>query len=321
MNLAEEDMLEKIDLEQLVFVPFTVRQDLESKGISLSLKIKNAFNKKIEGWPLVQDAFNDLDNKSVFYNNLESSKWCRDTSWDEDSFKVNSHGFRSEEFTNTHKQKHILFSGCSVTYGLGLYANETWSYKLYENIIKNEEVSGYFNIAKPGASIMEIVSGIFKYMAAYGKPDTIFINLPDAYRKYVVVDSEGSDNTKGIDVNKIITGVHQAIYNLSSTENKKELFVYAYQYLMMLEEHCKSLGIDLYIFSYSQELNDLLKSWDIESVIFVERKAMNSAVWNNTKGNSLNYSLTARDARHFGWAFHDVWSDIMFNEYKNRQEK
>ena len=38
-----------------------------------------------------------------------------------DEKEINSKNFRSNEFIKKHEGKHILFSGCSVTSGVGLF--------------------------------------------------------------------------------------------------------------------------------------------------------------------------------------------------------
>jgi hypothetical protein len=298
-----------------------IKKELFNQGITPSAKIKNAFNKNLEGWDLVQDAFNDLSSEDPYYNNLESSRWCRDQKWEEDSFKVNTLNFRSDNFIKVHKGKHVLFSGCSATYGVGLYAKETWPYKVYSKILEEEDLSGYFNISKPGSSIMEIVVGIFKYTISYGKPDVVFINLPDMYRGYKIL-SEKSISGHGEEfIKNTIDGFFQVTGTPRVTIEKHEYSLYSYQYLLMLETFCNFLGIELYVFSYNQELNDLLNFCDLESMIFVNRKDVNKSVFKSDTNISRPYGLTARDGKHHGSAFHDVWSDIMFNEYKTGRGK
>ena len=59
---------------------------------------------------------------------------------DGSEYKINSHGYRCDEFTTNHKGKHVLFSGCSNTYGVGLKKEEVWAYKVYNKINKTEEI-------------------------------------------------------------------------------------------------------------------------------------------------------------------------------------
>ena len=99
--------------------------------------------------------------------------------------KHNSNNFRCEEFKKNHKDTHILFSGCSVTYGQGLLEDEIWAKKLYNKIKQEIPVSGFFNLGVVGIGICDIVANIFKYIDNFGKPDLIFILLPPIQRRYV----------------------------------------------------------------------------------------------------------------------------------------
>ena len=76
---------------------------------------------------------------------------------------LNSDGFRSDEFSNNHDGLHIIFSGDSNTFGMGLEKEEIWSYLTYQEISKNVKTSGYFNLGSPGSSIMTCILNIFKY--------------------------------------------------------------------------------------------------------------------------------------------------------------
>ena len=54
---------------------------------------------------------------------------------------LNSKNFRCEEFESNHEGEHLLFSGCSTTFGIGLEEDEVWSKKLYNRIKDNNKVS------------------------------------------------------------------------------------------------------------------------------------------------------------------------------------
>ena len=95
--------------------------------------------------------------------------------------------FRCDEFKKEQDGKHVLFTGCSVTQGVGLELEEVWAHKLYTKISENEKVSGYYNLGVPASGIFFIVSNLFKYFNSYGtinprankfyqKPDKIKFN-------------------------------------------------------------------------------------------------------------------------------------------------
>jgi len=93
-------------------------------------------------------------------------------------YRKNNYGYRCDDFTNKHDKKHILFSGCSMTAGNGLEESETWAKMLYEELNKNDEYSGYFNLAISGGAVITIIHNIFKYFKLFGNPEVIFLLLP-----------------------------------------------------------------------------------------------------------------------------------------------
>jgi len=289
-------------------------------GFITNIKLQAPFKKELDGWPMPQDALNDLSSDNKEYNTSENMQWARDFSWKEDAFPVNKDMFRCDEFIKEHNGKHVLFSGCSVTYGVGLYTTETWSYKIYKMISEKEKVSGYFNLGKPGTSVMDIISSVFKYISIYGKPDVIFLDLPDLHRHYTIRDDR-KDILKGsleeID-NKTMNNFYHGMYRGQANLRNQETRIYVYQYLMMLEQYCKDLGIELYIFSYVDGTNDLIKKTDIESMKFLENNKIVEEIYDYAEKNKDDideFFLTARDNQHHGWGYHDIWADIMFKEY------
>ena len=151
-----------------------------------NVSVTNPFDSKLQGWRSVEDAliFSNADLKIP-----DHAKWIIDYKDNPDTFNINSDFFRSDEFKTAHDGKHILFSGCSVTYGVGLYTKELWSHLLYNKIKNKEKVSGYYNLGTPGTGVFDIVFNIFKYIKNYGNPDVIFIDLPDLSRFYALINS------------------------------------------------------------------------------------------------------------------------------------
>lgn len=208
----------------------------------------------------------------------------------------NKDGYRCNDFIKAHNGKHIVFSGCSVTWGSGLNIEETWTHKLYTKISNKEKCSGYFNLAIPGSSIMLQIVTLFKYFKTYGNPDIIFINFPDPLRFF-----DYSKNNKIID----------AIYKDDALEF---LSLICYQYYFMLEQYCISNNIKLFSFTWDSKtkeypLNIFKTFYQIsndETLKFVFNFIQNN------KGDNLEF---ARDKSHFGVAYHEYWSTIMYEKY------
>lgn len=125
-------------------------------------------------WPSRMSAF------TLYMMNKELKKMGQDTSFLYG--RPNSYGLRADEFIKDHSGKHILFAGCSVTFGEGLPEDYIWPRLVYNAISKTEELSGYFNISINGATHIEIMDQISQYIKDFGNPDTIFVNFPDTER-------------------------------------------------------------------------------------------------------------------------------------------
>lgn len=221
--------------------------------------------------------------------------------------RVNSHGFRSDEFKKNHDKKHILFSGCSVTYGSGLLENEIWAKKLYNRLNIKNDLSGFFNLGLPGTSIFDIVANIFRYIDNFTKPDSIFIAIPNYQRRYVSnpLTFNLKDEMANLD-NKIFHGVYK---NDVKDDFSDTLHIYVYHYLMFLEMFCKSNNIDLFYFHYTSNYipMELDRLFEIDKKDFQNRLAQFSIDNPNNK-----YALYARDNSHFGEAYHSYWADFCY---------
>lgn len=83
--------------------------------------------------------FNIRGNKGFLVNPL-SSKMKDDVKKTGIAYNLNSDNFRSDEFIKKHKNKHILFAGCSNTFGEGVEYEKTWAYRLYKEKIGRAHV-------------------------------------------------------------------------------------------------------------------------------------------------------------------------------------
>ena len=291
-------------------------------GVRCNSPVFNAFSSKLEGWVHEQDALVNLGKEK----NFDHNKWLSEETWEEDPMGVNSHKFRCDEFTDIHDGKHILFSGCSVTYGVGLYTKELWSYKIYEMIKENTKVSGYFNLGTPGTSVMDICANIMKYISNYGNPDAIFLDLPDLNRFYTIPDVDGmSDNLNSLPMEDIYKNlprwIRHGTYNGRPIREVEVSKIHTYNYLFFLEQYCKQAGIKLYIFSYVMDTTAFLKHTDIKRLFDFNNDSIVDELYEYSQKNKTDeYFLIARDKRHHGTAFHDAWAKLMYEAYSKECE-
>lgn len=269
-------------------------------------------------------------------------------------YSVNSYGYRSDEFIENHEGKHVLFAGCSVTWGVGLEENEIWSKIVYERISSKEKYSGYFSLGFPGTCVTNQVYDIFEYCNKYGNPDSIFYCLPDFNRGF---DPDAISPIKKTyfppfytKYEDIIDKENKSKYTVSFTEMINSLSYFS------LYQYCKSNNIKLYSFSW-QEVVDL-ESY-IKKVPFKERSRRMKAtdgsnikqsqygvpnnpfesfgpiknletfyIWNreelidycskfisNYSGENKDFLQVARDGNHMGIAPHSFWADFILKKY------
>lgn len=209
----------------------------------------------------------------------------------------NDYGFRSDTFTKSHIGKHILFSGCSVTSGVGLLRDEIWSHLLYNKIKDIDNVSGFYNLAIQGTSSYVAISNLFKYFNIYGNPDIIFLNIPSLLRFYGFT----------LDKNNILESIYE-------DESFDLLKVVAFQYYSMLEQYCKSNNIQLYSFSWHEKTQTFMSN-NLETFYSFNHNDLNNFLYEYKNKNDDIFYEKARDNQHYGTAYHQYWANFMFDNY------
>ena len=252
--------------------------------------------KSIENFTL-----NFKDNEFNF-KNFPISKVNSFENWSDDfkqknscTFKeeINNYYFRSDNFKKNNDKRHILFNGCSNTFGLGLYKNEMWSKIVYDKINSN---SGYFNLSVPGTGIIDQITNFFKYFNIYGNPNVIFFNIPNlerfyTYKNNVVINSE-YDN-KSLPILQLIS----------------------YQYYLMLEQYCKSHNIKLFSFSWSLETENFMSFYFKDTFYKIHNNNMYEKIYEYKNKSNKDFLITARDGSHFGIGYNLYWANFIYNKY------
>lgn len=274
--------------------------------------------------------FNEIDNTVRFpeekFINSGENKELKDIKKDKMVvYEYNSLGFRSEEFTRDHSGDHILFAGCSETEGVGGNLDSVWSYMVYSELSKNNEVSGFFNLARYGWGYDIIISNIMAYINHYGKPDQIFILFPNLGRFY---QWENSDSDVEIFYYK------GAIPNNSkeksswkrkiSIEEQRSNFIIFTMLVKLFEDYCISNNIDL-----------KWSTWDREDI----QNCINAGVFKNFVDMEDPYTFIKNDQDfflskikirdgwewkrdgHSGYLFHYIWSKSFLDQIDTEQDK
>lgn len=239
--------------------------------------------------------------------------------------RLNNYQYRCDDFTDKHVGKHILFMGCSVTWGDGLNEEELWSKKVYNTLSSMFTCSGYFNVSFPGTGIMEISYKFEEYVRKFGKPDYLIINLPQLYRFFGVTASQKADG--GLEFALCNTSDDRTTYAGSNVRinpyqmNMPAKMVAKYmiiKQLHMLETFCKYAGIKLYLFTWDttgeDNLQDELKDYEISSLIEIDKEKLEQMVYEEESKSKDEFGWVARDNAHFGTYYHSVWAKILIDK-------
>lgn len=100
-------------------------------------------------------------------------------------YKTNSEGLRCDELSDAHEKHHIIFAGCSFTFGEGLPYKSNWSGQLFEKLNREIGLSGFYNLGYSGGSVDYICNAIYKYIKIFGKPEALFVLFPDFARRAI----------------------------------------------------------------------------------------------------------------------------------------
>lgn len=252
------------------------------------------------------------------------------------SFVTNKQGFRCEEFIKTHSKKHILFAGCSHTFGYGSKYEEVWSHILYNKLLSEEPLSGYFNLGVEGASIIEIITNVYRYIRQYTKPDVIFLLLPDLERDFRYLKNPNilltpfviefykqfedyciSNNIKLISTTWIVPEQdllwHKLESNLNMINNNYSL-TDKNGYLPSSDESSYREFKFRDPYEHIVLLENNTKTFKTMNTLQFYKNVYEYCVKNKNKPNLME---TLDGSRHYGISYHNAWSEYFYERYLN----
>lgn len=230
--------------------------------------------------------------------------------------KTNSYGFRSDNFIKIHDACHIVFSGCSETFGTGGSDNESWPKILFDLINYDNRLSGYFNLGVPGAGYQDIFSILIDYINNFNKPDIIFILFPNLGRTIRWCDKKNSDVGGGYfllyeNKNKLYLKNKNTKYHWNENDYNNE-FVQFSLTMKVFEKMCELNNIKLFWSTWDINfLNIILKN----KIIFKNFYDLNIS---NDEINKIynNGSLTLKKVDdHLGTMFHTHWANKFYDYF------
>lgn len=263
------------------------------------------------GKTVLDKVFDDLVPASVspfniYFINKNLKKYGLDAY---DMFSVNSSGLRCDEFKTDHDGAHILFAGCSITFGDGMLEEYTWAKKTYDKITNTTPTSGYYNVAVPGFNHSEIYSQIFKYIERYGNPDYLFINWPDLRR---LVDF-------GISKEALTVTVHamQTALELYCKSNNIKLIAFSWDTRTCSDHSEDDENPSDILYMFNADPRDRISygfyRWSSED----RARHMMKFEQDNKNHKYKNFFMRAFDVVHPGIAEHDFYADFAYKIWKD----
>ena len=250
----------------------------------------------------------------------------------------NSSGFRSDEFKSDHEGKHIVFGGCSETFGEGGPLEDCWAHKAYTAISDNIETSGYFNIGFPGKGYQDIVNLALQYFDTYGDPDCVILAFPSLLRKITWVDTQDLNLESDFDPDsfqsgyyilmpqkvKSVDGDTSGIYRIAGNglylnkeftpSDMKTEYASFYITIKLFERICESRGINFLWTLLDMSDKEVAKRiTDDFSDTFVAALALDSETLQFIAENP-GYTFEKSDG-HRGTADHTIWSNRIVSRF------
>jgi hypothetical protein len=241
---------------------------------------------------------------------------------------LNSNYFRSEEFITNHNGKHVLFAGCSNTFGEGIEYKKVWSYRTYQKIKESEKVSGYFNLGACGGSIFETLVNVNRYIRKYSFPDVIFLLLPEIERDIRYF------HHPEISLTSIITELYNQFELLCKTNNTK---LFATTWLNLDEEslakkystqetnfQIKTVNNRYREDGFYKSISEInpyeqISKLEQNSLTFktLSEKDIAQDIYEYSLQNKKNKNLfiAADMGKHHGEAFHYAWFKHLYGRY------
>jgi hypothetical protein len=202
-------------------------------------------------------------------------------------YKLNEYGFRSDSF-DTEKPGNV-FLGCSHTFGIGNYMENTWSHKV------NKKVGGkFFNLASPGKGIMTSLR-LLRYWSSKLNIKNIFHYQPiyPRYEFYGDGSSEKSDTNihYRMGADDLASIKDRELRGMLASDNHiLELYKNS---ILAISAIAQTLGVKYYYYCPWSEI---------------------SSVNAHDHVGPINESLQARDLAHHGFVYNHAIANLF---YKN----
>ncbi|MFI5407119.1 MAG: hypothetical protein ACHQ1D_11495 [Nitrososphaerales archaeon] len=232
------------------------------------------------------------ENYKIYHKDLKSLNPYKPGDF---TYVFNDHGLRCDNFTLP-SDINIVFLGCSVTEGIGLPVEDTWSYQLLSKIRqKTNKNIPYWCLALGGTGI-DTQSSLLHWFSKINKIDYVFSLIPSLSRREYLFN-----NNNNIQYWNIYLKNRILIDELFCDDNYQ--FYETYRSLMIIESIISNRAIMH------------CTSWDTsESRDIFYKKELNSL---NYFPSVIQTTEHARDGCHPGPTYHKKLANIFWDKVEH----
>lgn len=198
-------------------------------------------------------------------------------------YSFNEYGFRCDNFNNVSKNS-IVFLGCSVTEGVGVRKEESWSYIFLEKIKKETNIDfAYYNLSLAGCGLDSIIRAYYNFFDVL-KPKIVIAYFPQFRKEFLNFNNKFdtiSNNSKVLADNYFLLEKNTVFY-----------------------ENCKNMSfLEIMLQKYNTKL--IWNYWGIYDY----------PNYNGFKYNSqIEWDKKGKDKSHPGPTAHNNFANSIFNE-------
>jgi hypothetical protein len=243
------------------------------------------------------------------------------------NYRLNRDGFRSNHFDKLNPNNvHVLYGGCSWTFGEGLPEELTWTHLLTEKVktLHEGKTVEEHNTGYMGSSVYQIFRNIMTFIRTYGTPDYVFLLLPDMAR--AIRYSEEFERFQKVYVSKHHLEIRNNKAQMSYTKNyvHEDSILIAIDLMKALEDYCNAIGTKLLWSSWHYQELDLYARHPFNNFMdrsdrhFVQGRCKRFVTKDSLpyypNPDNLPYWETARDDNHPGTCFTTHMANEFFTE-------
>lgn len=207
-----------------------------------------------------------------------------------DLFKINSMGYRSDEFIES---RDLIFAGCSETWGDAVLEDGIWG-----NILSKKMGVKSYNLGASGKSVQFIVNNLLAFFKENGNPKFLFCLFPEFTRCEMKSDVSFmkninvADKARGRMTYSVIKYFERDISKYSKAPHLAEeiipdefIFSITIDYIKYLETYCNLNNIFFRWGTWSKHEDNYLKN-NIDHLDFKNYTYLGLSKWKHFSGDT-----------------------------------